>query len=110
MNPFNALGPDGFSIAFFQKNWFTVGVKVTTFALDVLNNNGCIDHINDTYITLILKVHKATRVGEFRPISLYNVIYKIVAKAIANRLKPLIFDIISPTQSAFIPIGKFLIT
>ena len=30
-------------------------------------------------------------------------IYRIIAKAIANRLKPILSKIISPTQSVFIP-------
>lgn len=80
-----------------------MGAEVTNFSLHVLNHNGSIDHINDIYITLIPKVQKANKVGEFRPISLCNVIYKIVAKTMANRLKPLLCDIISPTQSAFLP-------
>ena len=39
---------------------------------------------------------------EFRLISLCNVIYKILSKVIANRLKPIINSIISEDQSAFI--------
>lgn len=70
--------------------------------MNVLNHNGNIGHINDTYITLIPKVHKATKVGKFQPISLYNVIYKIMVKTMVNRLKPLLSDIILPTQSSFI--------
>lgn len=43
------------------------------------------------------------KVCDFRPTSLCNVIYKIIAKVLANRLKMIIHDIITPTQSVFIP-------
>ena len=48
-------------------------------------------------------MEKPKKVVEYKLISLCNVIYRIVAKTIANRLKEILHQIISPSQSVFIP-------
>jgi hypothetical protein len=65
------------------------------------------DGVNGTAIVLIPKVKNPITLKDFRPISLCNVIYKVVSKCLVNRLRPLLQEIISETQSAFI-LGRMI--
>lgn len=76
---------------------------MTATCQHILNKGGNLATLNHTFIALILKVSKPRKLTEFRPISLCNVIYRIIAKTMANRLKKILNDIISPNQSAFVP-------
>jgi hypothetical protein len=53
------------------------------------------EELNATNISLVRKVKNPTRVSEFRSISLCNVLYKIISKVLAKRLKDVLPYIIS---------------
>jgi hypothetical protein len=98
-----APGPDGFPAHFFQRHWELCGSEVTSAVLRVLRGEDDPTEINNTFIVLIPKVANLEELGQFRPISLCNVIFKIASKVAANRLKEILPEIISEEQSAFVP-------
>jgi hypothetical protein len=98
-----ALGPDGLNAKFYQTYWDTIGEDITQTALSILNNGGSPETLNNTYICLIPKNKNPTTPADFRPIALCNVILKIITKTIANRIKNILPEVISPQQSAFLP-------
>ncbi|XP_074361973.1 uncharacterized protein LOC141702164 [Apium graveolens] len=102
MNPSKTPGTDGLTAGFYQTHWDFVKDDVIRTCLHILNNNGHVDNFSDTLISLIPKNEKPEKVENFRPISLCNVIYKIVSKYIANRLKISLNEVISENQSAFV--------
>nr|GEW94428.1 RNA-directed DNA polymerase, eukaryota [Tanacetum cinerariifolium] len=57
---------------------------------------------NSSFTALILKSHDAKQVKDFRPISLIGSLYKIIAKLLANRLVPVMGNLVNEVQSAFI--------
>ena len=88
---------------FFKRFWHIVGDELTDEVLHAVNSRKIPEGWNSTNIVLIPKVASPEVITQYRPISLCNVVYKIISKMIANRLKKILPDVISPTQSAFVP-------
>ena len=98
-----APGPDGMPLVFFKKFWDVVGRKLTDEVMGVLHGGPMPEGWNETIISLIPKVDTPEKVTDIRPISLCNVVYKVVSKVLSSRLRDVLPDIISLSQSAFVP-------
>jgi hypothetical protein len=102
MHSDKAPGPDGLNPAFYKRFWELCGKELYHTSLQWLQMGRLPDELNNTNIVLIPKVDNPTSMKDLRPISLCNVIYKILSKVLANRLKPLLNRYISFEQSAFV--------
>jgi hypothetical protein len=95
MHSDKAPGPDGLNPAFYKRFWHLCGVKIFHAATSWLNNGEFPSQIMETNIVLISKKDNPETMKDLRPISLCNVLYKIISKVLANRLKPLLHKYIS---------------
>ena len=82
----------------YQKYWYVVGEEVTRAAPNILDGNDSLLEINHTYIVLIRKIKAPQDLPHFRPISLCNVIYKVLT----NRIKVVLPNLISESQRVFV--------
>ena len=97
-----APGPDGFPIEFFQEFWEIVKFDLLEVVQEFHRNKQMLRSMNSTFLVLIPKQEGANWLTQFRPIALCNVVYKIITKLIAERLKPLLSSLISPEQGDFV--------
>jgi hypothetical protein len=58
--------------------------EVCNVISDIFNSKMMPQELNMTLVALIPKLKKPTSVTEFRPISLCNVLYKLISKVLAN--------------------------
>lgn len=107
MQPDKSLGPDGLNLGFYQKIWHVIGQDVFNSCCDWLNRCEFPNGLNDTVICLIPKCDSPSDMRDPRPISLCNVLYKILARVLANRIKNILPKVISEAQSAFV-LGRFI--
>jgi len=97
-----APGPDGYTVEFFKETWSIVGNDLVAAVQSFFIKGFIPKGMNATILALIPKKKEVKEMKDYRPISCCNVIYKVISKILANRLKAILPHFISPNQSAFV--------
>lgn len=103
LGPDKSAGPDGINAGLVQQQWVCFKPAVMAQITEFFHTGRMKSKVSRSNLILIPKVDEPTRVGDYRPISVCNVIYKVISKILTLRLKPYIGKCISKSQSAFIP-------
>ncbi|CAA0827947.1 DNAse I-like superfamily protein, partial [Striga hermonthica] len=103
-----APGEDGMTVFFFKHFWNIIKDDICAAVKSFFLSGNMLKNWKHTVITLIPKCLYPDSLSNFRPISLCGVLYKVVAKIIAERLKLCLNSCISSAQTAFVP-GRSLL-
>lgn len=103
LGPNKSPGPDGFNAKTLQDNWVFFGPAVLREVKLFFSSGQMSSQVARSNLILIPKSEEPTEVSQFRPISVCNVVYKVISKVLSTRLKPYIGLCISHAQSAFVP-------
>ncbi|GKV07790.1 hypothetical protein SLEP1_g19511 [Rubroshorea leprosula] len=100
--PTKSPGPDGFNFKFIKAMWEDIKEDIMGYIQEFHERGKMEKGANASFIVLIPKVENPQRIEDYRPISLIGVMYKILAKLLANRLRKVLDKIIGEQQMAFI--------
>ena len=108
LKPCKSPGPDGIHTGFYQRFWPIVGNSVIFEVKEAFRTGKVPPNLNQTLIALIPEIKGPETIGNYRPISLCNFVYKVITKIIVTRIRPFLEKLVSPFQSAFVPGRKGL--
>jgi Reverse transcriptase (RNA-dependent DNA polymerase) len=97
----SAGGKDGFSNAFIKKFWHFFRYPLHNYALTSFREKRLTENFSSASVRLIPKKGDSSSIKNWRPISLLNCFYKVVSRAVNNRLKKVSDKFTSRAQKGF---------
>ena len=104
MAPFKSPDEDGF----YLNIWDIVGESLFKFTTVFFGSGKLPEGTNNALLTLLPKVTHLEQLKHLRPISLFNVAYKVITKTMTNRLKGIMSSVVSPNHSSFV-LGQLIV-
>jgi hypothetical protein len=95
-------GPDGWTVEFFLAFFYLMGNDILEMVEETRRKGRVNGALNATFLALIPKSDKPESFGGYRPIALCNLVYKIITKIIASRIKSCLSFGISKEQFGFL--------
>lgn len=102
MHPSKAPAEDGLTLFFFQNYWDVIGSDVCNSIFSFFKEGGMLKNLNHSIISPIPKVKASGHYAGYRPIRLFNVLYRIIVKVLSNRLHPFTDFLVDGEQNAFV--------
>ena len=99
---FKSPGPDGFNSGFYKATWHKIRPMMCAAVREFFYKGSMPIYISETKSIMLPKVPHPQSVTDFRPMSCYNVIYKVITKLIGQRVKEILPSIIDQSQGPFV--------
>ena len=96
-------GSDGLPVEFYCAFWDVIGDCVYEMVMKVLEDGRMPESMLKSVIVLLYKKGDKHELKNWRPISLLNVDYKVVAKVLANRLRAVAEKLVGEEQVCAVP-------
>ena len=97
-------GSDGLPVEFYKKFWDQIGPLLLQVSTFVHKNDGQLPtSMRMAYVRLIHKGGETHHLGNWRPVSLLNADYKVISKALAQKLHTVLAEVIHPDQTCGVP-------
>jgi Reverse transcriptase (RNA-dependent DNA polymerase) len=101
LNENSAGGADGIGTKFLKKYWTFIRLPLHRYTLYAFENGRLTQSFNAALIKLIPKKGNLKNIKNWRPISLLNCVFKIISKAVDNRLQKICDKVLSRGQKGF---------
>jgi len=93
-----APGIDGINLEFYKAEWDVIKSEFLQILNCMFTNGPILTQQVQRHVVCMPKKSHPVKIGDYRPLTLLNAYYKILVRTIANRLKPVLREIIHPQQ------------